>query len=414
MTILAIDLGKGNSVACVYELGTDRHRFLRVPTTPSMLGDLIAAVRPERVVIEVCPISGWVADLVRSLNVDLQVVHGNHEGWRWRNVKRKTDRDDALKLARLSAMNQVSEVYVPSRPIRQWRSLIQARQSVVKRLRRTKNRIRSILEREALAWPEGKKGWSKSQLMLLWEMARPLSEVGMDDLWRGELHVELTLFDQALSALATVEQRLDELAQADSRVQLLETIPGMGRRTAEMIVAVIDDPHRFRRGKQVGCYLGLTPRQYQSGATNRQGRISGEGHKTLRALLVEVSWLGRRWNPRLRAIYDQVHRGSPARKKIAIVATARRLLIWCWAMLRDGRTWDEHMVAQGRFGLGEPVRRGPLRPTLSAVAHSLRSNRASDGRQGPEPQGQVEPILQSREDREESVTAFFKRCRCQA
>lgn len=236
----------------------------------------------------------------------------------------------------------------------------------------------------------------------------------MDELWRGELHVELTMFDQAMSALATVEQRLDELAQADSRVQLLETIPGMGRRTAEMIVAVIDDPHRFKRGKQVGCYLGLTPRQYQSGSTNRQGRISGEGHKALRALLVEVSWLGRRWNPRLRAVYDRVHRGSPARKKIAIVAAARRLLIWCWAMLRDGRTWDEHVAAARCSGLGEPVRRGLLPPTLSAVAHSLRSNRASDGRQGPEPQGQVGPRVPGQEDRQAWVTAFFKRPRCPA
>jgi len=407
MTILAIDLGKGNSVACVYEAGSDAHRFVRFETTPTDLRRLVYRIRPERVVIEVCPSAGWVVDLVRGMGIAVQIVHGNHDGWRWRNVKRKTDRDDALKLARLSAMNQVSEVYVPLRRVRQWRSLIQARQSVVKRLRRTKNRIRSILEREAVAWPAEHKGWTRGRLIMLREMACPLSEANVDDLWRGELHVELAMFDQAMLALREVEQRLDALAQQDARVQLLETIPGMGRRTAEMIVAVIDDPLRFKSGKQVGCYLGLTPRQYQSGASNRQGRISGEGHKTLRALLVEVSWLGRRWNPRLRSVYDRVHRGSPSRKKIAIVATARRLLIWCWAMLRDGCPWDERLALDGSSSLGEPVRRGPLQPTLSAVATRFARTGASDGRQGPEPQGQSSSRSKISENQKVVAAQFF-------
>jgi transposase len=409
MTIVAIDLGKGNSVACVYEAVSDRHEFVRFRTTPTELGKLMKQTRPDRVVIEICPAAGWVADLVRSMEIPLQVIHGNHDGWRWRNVKRKTDRDDALKMARLSAMNQVREVYVPSRSVRQWRSLIQARQSVVKRLRRTKNRIRSILEREAIPWPAGQAGWTRGRQLALHELARPLEDVSMDEFWRGELHVELSLFEQAMSALKTVEAKLDQLAVQDSRVQLLETIPGMGRRTAEMIVAVIDDPSRFKSGKQVGSYLGLTPRQYQSGFSNRQGRISGEGHKILRALLVEVSWLARRWNPRLKSVYERVRRGSPARKKIAIVATARRLLIWCWAMLRDGRPWDEQCPALESSSFAEPVRREPLPLTHSAVAHSLRSNRASDGRAGPEPQGQAADPWASPEKRRATIATFFKR-----
>jgi transposase len=107
-----------------------------------------------------------------------------------------------------------------------------------------------------------------------------------------------------------------------------------------MVVAVIDDPKRFRSGKQVGSYVGLTPRRFQSGQMDRQGRISGRGHKDLRKLLVEVSWVGIRLNPRLRTVFERTCRGQKKRRKIAIVAAARRLLIWCWAMLRDGTTWQ--------------------------------------------------------------------------
>jgi len=137
-----------------------------------------------------------------------------------------------------------------------------------------------------------------------------------------------------------VEVELDELAKRDERVKQLQTIPSVGPRLAEMVVAVIDDPKRFKNGKQVGAYVGLVPRLYESGSMSRQGKISKQGHKHLRALLVEVSWLGLRHNAWMREVYKRVCRGSKTRRKIAIVAVARRLLIRCWAMLRDGTNWS--------------------------------------------------------------------------
>ena len=113
----------------------------------------------------------------------------------------------------------------------------------------------------------------------------------------------------------------------------------MGPRLAEIAFAVIADAKRFRNGKHVASYAGLVPRQYQSGDSDRRGRISGQGNPLLRFLLVEVSWVGLQYNPWMRAVYERVRRGSAARKRIAIVAVARRLLVRCWAMLRDGVPW---------------------------------------------------------------------------
>ncbi|MBS3735307.1 MAG: IS110 family transposase, partial [Phycisphaerae bacterium] len=91
-------------------------------------------------------------------------------------------------------------------------------------------------------------------------------------------------------------------------------------RTAELLVAVLDDPHRFAGGRQVASYVGLVPRQYQSGATDRRGRITKQGHRQLRRMLVEVSWLALRYNPHLRATYKRVWRGSPTRRRSKVEA----------------------------------------------------------------------------------------------
>ena len=127
--------------------------------------------------------------------------------------------------------------------------------------------------------------------------------------------------------------------ETDSHAQRLQTIPGVGPRTAEALVAVIDDPHRFRRANQLGSYLGMVPKQFESGQMSRQGRITKQGNAMLRTLLVEASWVALRYNPRLRAVYKRITAGGKSRRKIAIVAVARRMLVIAWAMMRDGTEW---------------------------------------------------------------------------
>jgi transposase len=334
MSILAIDLGKSKSVACVYESGSDAHRFETVRTTPAAVLEALERVKPERVVIEIGPAAGWVCDLCRELGVEVEVANTNHEAWRWKNVKRKSDHDDALKLARLSAMRQLCTVHVPAPGVRAWRGMIEYRHALVGRLTAVKNSVRAILTRQTVDWPSGQAGWSKTALAELRKLG-----LGGSDPWRKMLREELGQFDLLTGSIARIEEELEKAAAERPEVALLRTIPGVGPRAAEVVVAMINDPHRFTSGKQVGCYAGLTPRQYQSGSMDRQGRISGAGHTLLRSLLVEVSWLGRRHNPWMKGVYERALRGSASRKKIAIVALARRLLIVCWAMMRDGTPW---------------------------------------------------------------------------
>jgi len=319
MRILALDLGKYKSVACDYEAETGGHRFTTIPTNPQTLHDLIVDREPNRVVIEICSIAGWVSDLVRALGVEIQVANPNDERWQWRKVKTKNDRADALKLAQLSAMNQLRLVHVPQSEIRQWRALIAYRQHLVQRRTKIKNHIRDLLLREGQLLPRYRSAWTQEGIANLEAMSKPFSEVSLDELWRGELGVEL--------------------AQFKAVQKLLRTIGGVGPRLAEAVVTMFDDPHRFRTAGQVSSYIGMVPKQFDSGETQRAGRITRHGNRLVRSLLVEVAWCALRHNPWARETYNRISGGKKSRKKIAVVAVGRKLLVRCWAMLRKQTEW---------------------------------------------------------------------------
>lgn len=340
MKILALDLGKYKTVGCAYERESGAHQFTRSFTTPAGLRNMVQEVKPDRVVIEVCSIAGWVCDLLRGLGIEVQVANTSDDAWRWRKVKQKDDRRDALKAARLSAVNQVREVYIPQIEVRQWRALITYRQQLVRRRTKIKNHIRDLLLREGQILARGSKCWNKSGTELLTSLARPLSEVGPAELWRGELHEELQQLELLQARLATVEEKLNAMGRADARVQLLRTTPGVGPRLAEAIVALLAEPQRFRKASQVSAYIGMVPKAFASGESERRGHITRAGNRLVRSLLVEVAWAGLRHNAWVRQTYQRLCGGKKARKKIAIVAVGRKLLVRCWAMLRDNCAWD--------------------------------------------------------------------------
>jgi len=339
-TIMAIDLGKFKSVVCNYTAPSSEYCFETIETSPRVFHDYFITHDCDVIVVEVCSIVGWICDLAEMLEIEIKVANTNDDRWSWRRTKRKTDRVDALKLAKIEAMNELPLVHIPEKKVRQKRELINFRQQLSQRVTQIKNSIRSILDRQALSLASGQSGWTKKSLEQLRRWSRPMQKGRVDQLWRGMLAIELENLDQALTSLKAVEEKLDALNAKDKNVMLLQTAGGVGPRTAEAVAAFIDDPGRFKNCKQVGCYVGYTPRQYQSGTMDRYGRISKDGNGLLRSLLVEACWVGMRYNPWIKQTYENIRRGSKTRKKIAIVATARRLLVRLWAMMRDGTVWQ--------------------------------------------------------------------------
>jgi transposase len=333
--ILALDLGKSKSAACLQLRGEPGRVFRTVPTRPQDLHDLIVELEPDVVLVESSSIGLWVHDVAAALGKRVIVTATNGPGWKWKNVRVKTDRSDAVKMIKMYLSDQLEPVHVPARDVREWRGLIRYRHEAVRGRTAAGNRIRQLLARRAIVTPPKHLCWTGAYLEELDGLSRPLAECGPDELWRGMLHESLAMYRQAQAVIDRLEKKLDEVAARRGAVALLREERGVGARLAETIVAVIDDPLRFRRGKQVACYAGLTPRKWESGQTSRDGHISKQGHKLLRTLLVEVAWLGLRHNPWMRATYERIKKNTGKRGKLAIVAVARRLLVRLWARWRD-------------------------------------------------------------------------------
>jgi transposase len=261
-----------------------------------------------------------------------------------------------LRAAQLEALGQLPTVTVPPKATRQWRALIAGRQALVCRRVAVQNRIRGILLGQGLPAPRGQRAWTKAGLDGIGQFGRPLAQCGAEELWRGLLELAVTEYRQIVELIEVTEAKLDDIGQADERVQTLTTIPGVGPRTAETVAAYLDDARRFKNGKEVSAYGGLVPRQYQSGETDRRGRITRRGPAILRKLLVECSWCLLRYNSWAQAVWLRLTKGGTTRKKQAIVALARKLLVRCWAMLRDGTSWRH-----------EPASASPPTPTAGAA-----------------------------------------------
>ena len=352
--IVAIDLGKFNSVVCLYDPATTDHSFLTIQTTPQAMHDLLvqqAGEDPSQtlVVFETCDCGGWVYDIAQALGFAVAIANPSHEAWRWTKVKRKTDRDDALKLASMAAMRQLPTVHMPSPQQRQKRRLVHQRRSLVQRRTEVKNSIRSIFSQQGLTLVRGTKQWTKAGIEQLKSESRPLKECSVDELWRGRLRVEMELLEMLDEQLRVVDRKLDALGSEDERISRLQQVKGVGPRLAEALVVHLDDPHRFKTGRQVSAYVGLVPKQFESGTMKRVGRITRRGPSLLRGMLIEVAWMVYRHNPWAKRFVQNVSRGMKQRKKIAIVALARKLLVKLWAMLRDGSGWrDPDAVEQNK------------------------------------------------------------------
>ncbi len=340
MIILALDLGKFNTVACVFDTLTNKHYFQTLETQPEILADFICEHASDLVVVEACSLTGWVADICQLKEVKLLVASPLEDAWSWKTVKRKTDRDDALKLAKLSALGQITPVHVPKIEVRQFRSLIVFRKKIVGDITRVKNRIRSTFMSLGMPTRAKDAAWSQTGLEELAAFRKSLTKSKEDELWRGIIDLDLRHLDFLLKQLKIVSAKLKALSKEKEDVQKLMKIPGVGEVAAQTLVAWLDQPKRFRNSRAVSAYAGLTPRRYQSGNMDRSGRISKRGPKWLRSVLVEVSWIVIRYNQWASQTYERIHRGQKTRKKQAIVAVARKLLVRCWAAMRDNRVWS--------------------------------------------------------------------------
>jgi transposase len=339
MKILALDLGKFNTMCCFFDTKTRKPTFLTAPTERGYLSTLFKKHKVDLVVMEACGPSGWINDVAQSLGLKTLVCSTNEDAWKWSNVKRKTDKDDALKLARMASMKELKAVHMPTEVHREFRSLVKYRKVLDSRINKMKCTIRAWFVNHGIEIDAGDKAWHTGRALIN-SYRKPLAECKPNELWKGELDIELTQMDALLVHMDIVVKKLEAIGKTDPRIVRLRTIHGIGPRTAEILVACIDNPHRFQNGRQVSAYFGLVPRQYQSGETDRNGRITKRGNPLARTILLECAWASLRYNPWAKDVYDRICGKQKTRKKKAAIALARKIAVLAWAMLRDEKDWD--------------------------------------------------------------------------
>jgi transposase len=263
----------------------------------------------------------------------------------------KTDARDAMHLARLLRMDELSAVVVPSIEQEAARDLVRAREDCRGDLMRARHRLSKLLLRQGIVYSGGR----------AWTLAH--------DAWLGRQHFDAPAtqmtFESDYETVLAVKARRDRLDQAIEQmaagceftpiVRRLGCLRGISTLTGFALAVEIGDWSRFT-GNTIGAFVGLVPSEYSSGASRVQGSITKTGNTHARRLLIEAAWhhraryvtgksLRQRWelaSPTARARADQGnHRlhsrwiGFIERRKrsvIANVAIARELAGWCWSL----------------------------------------------------------------------------------
>ena len=339
MLYVGLDLHTKHITSCVLNSDGKLHERWQVRQVDQLVERLTRFEQPFKVTYEASCGYGRFHELLSPIAADVAVAHPGLLKIIY-GSKRKNDRHDAEKLARLLYLDAIPTVHVPSADVRAWRELIVFRHRLTEKTTRSKNGLRALLRTLAIKPPRSPGLWTLEGLAWLKSLELPHS---LQALRRNLLVDEL---ESLKRQIGQVEQELARFSEGNAAIGRLRTIPGVGPRTAEAVVAFLDDPHRFQNSKQIGAYFGLVPCQDQSADKNRLGHITRDGSATVRQLLTEAAWQATNRSPTVRAYFERVHHGDKMRRKIALTATAHYLVRVMWSMLVKGTDWQEQIPAE--------------------------------------------------------------------
>ena len=232
----------------------------------------------------------------------------------------KTDDNDAEGIAEAIRCNLYKEVSQKSQEAIEIGTLIQCRKTLVRQRVQLINSIRGFLKTYGIRLEScGEKEFPERVRAVL-PGALMIAREGIESL--------VSCYEKLCLEIKNLDKKIETLGREDEDVKRLMTVPGVGIITAMSFKIEIDDPHRFKKSRDVGAYLGMTPRQYSSGETKRQGRISKCGSSALRTLLTEAGLVcltrSKKWS-RVKAWGLKIMRKHGVKK--ASVAIGRKLAV---------------------------------------------------------------------------------------
>jgi len=268
----------------------------------------------------------WLHDLLKGDGIACIVTPPNKvTGVRDNRVK--TDRRDARRLAQNLENGDYVRCYVPDRERREDRQISRTLDQLQKDIKRTKNRIRKMLDYHGLNGGLKRGIWTTRDYLIVRGLNLPQSLKISLEAYLRELEAQVSLEKELKNELLTLCRK----ERYKAGVQVKCTSPGIGWLTAIRLTLEWGDLSRFRTGKHIGSYSGLTSCEYSTGETVRRGRITGQSSEQIRSWLIECAWRAIRKDPVLLEKFRSVWHNSGSKKK-AIVAVARKLVVRLWAL----------------------------------------------------------------------------------
>lgn len=241
----------------------------------------------------------------------------------------KTDKIDSGILAHLLRTDLLPCAYLPPREVRDTREILRYRACLVSLRTSVKNRISATLSKIGVRTPTKSAFTQKSR--------RFLTDLAVRSCYRLELDGYLRLLGHLDEEIKQVTLTIERMVKLDSQAQLLITMPGIGAYSALLILSEIGDIQRFPDSRRLCSYAGLVPSVYASGGKTRLGRLTKQGSKWLRWILVELSVHAINGAPQFRSLYYRVSKKHG--RNTARVAVARAMLKAIYAMLKKGEVF---------------------------------------------------------------------------
>jgi transposase len=308
---LGIDLHKRTST---WKLINNKHEVIWSRTVSCKPELLSVAARSLPVTISNLPIAieptcgwRWVSSLLEKEGGDLHIAHP----YKLRLIadsSRKTDEEDAKILAEFLQMGYLPESWKAPDRVESWRRLVRTRVAFVQSRTRLKNQAESIIT-----------------------SLGPLTEPN-----NPELLEIVSLIEEHTNHIRNLEKLIKKIAEEQLITKLLMTMPSVGSITALSVLAEVGNFSRFSSADKLASYAGLVPSERSSGESVRHGRITKEGSKLLRTVIIETAIRFKpKYSSRLDEFFQRVKKTKGAMR--ARVALSRKLLIIMWSMVKNNK-----------------------------------------------------------------------------
>jgi transposase len=350
---VGLDVHAATTVACVVDAESGELSVRRLPGSVSEVAAVCAGLpAPVRAAYEAGPTGFRLARALAAAGVGC-VVAAPGKIERPSGDRVKTDRRDAERLVRLLMIGGLHPVRVPTVEEEALRDLVRAREDLRGDLLRARQRLLKLLQRHGVRYDDRASAWTAAHRAWLakLELAEPAAQATLLD-YLGAIDA-LTIrrdgLEREIGGLVPTSPWAEQIGR-------LRCLRGIDTLSAVGLCAEIGDFARFQRPGQLMSYLGLVPSEHSSGQSRRQGPITKSGSRHARRLLVEAAWHYRR-PPRLGSTLRRRQHDQPApvvaiawnaqkrlhtlwrrldergkRRPIAVVAVARQLAGFCWAI----------------------------------------------------------------------------------